>query len=441
MSDPGIETYNPQGTWLASALFVAVFFYFWIGLSPLADMTGGSLAAYGESSNSFNQLVVFAMSFLVMVMLALHPQRLLALKALVPLGIVFFWIAITITFSDTPDSALRRTVYSILVCICASAVLLLPRDPNHFAKLVGLCLLASVSLSYFGVIFLPARAIHQASDLSEQFLAGDWRGHFGHKNNAAAAMAFAVFFGLYLLKTRSFWLGLLLTAMAGYFLLNSGGKTSAAMLPAVLVIAWLFERLGAFRIVLVGGGLALVNFIILSVAVSPQINAFVTGLGIDATFTDRTSIWQLALSSIANRPFTGYGFQSFWQTDALFYGSASASTWAVTAANAHNAYVEQLINGGWPLLILVLIWLVVLPTNHASAALARGDNPDLTRLYLRIWLFGLFTSCFESPFFENAGPIWFTILIAVFGLRLQAHAHLVDNAVSDMRDLRPATSS
>ncbi|RYE52555.1 MAG: O-antigen ligase family protein, partial [Hyphomicrobiales bacterium] len=162
---------------------------------------------------------------------------------------------------------------------------------------------------------------------------------------------------------------------------------------------------------------------------------------IDATFTDRTAIWKLALSSIANRPFTGYGFQSFWQTDALFYGNASASTWAVTAANAHNAYVEQLINGGWPLLILVVIWLVVLPTRHASAALARGSDSDLTRLYLRIWLFGLFTSCFESPFFENAGPIWFTILIAVFGLRLQAHADLVENPLTAAPKLRPATSS
>ncbi|RYE59248.1 MAG: O-antigen ligase family protein, partial [Hyphomicrobiales bacterium] len=278
MSDPD-EIYNPQGTWLASALFAGVFFYFWLGLAPLSDMSGGSLAAYGESSNSLNQLVVFGMSFLVMTMLALHPARILALKALAPLGLVFFWVAVTIAFSDTPDAALRRTIYSILVCICASAVLLLPRDNVHFAKLVGFCLLVAVSLSYFGVIVLPARAIHQASDLSEQFLAGDWRGHFGHKNVAAAAMAFAVFFGLYLLRMKMVWMGLALTGLAAFFLLNSGGKTSAAMLPAVLVAAWLFERLGPLRLVLVGGVLIAINFVILSVAVSPEINAFVTGLG------------------------------------------------------------------------------------------------------------------------------------------------------------------
>ncbi|MBO9588867.1 O-antigen ligase [Devosia sp.] len=441
MSDPSAETYNPQGGWFASALFVLVFLYFWIGLDPLPNpASSAQLAAYGESSNAFNQLIVLGMSGLVLAMLFLHPARDLAIRAYGPLALVFFWIVLTIFFSDTPDAALRRTIYSALVILSASAVLLLPRDNAQFARLVGICICLAVALSYFGVVFMPARAIHQATDAAEAALAGDWRGHFGHKNTAAAAMAFAVFFGLYLLRMKMFWSGLALTVLAAFFLLSSGGKTSAAMLPAVLVAVWLFERLGMFRLLLVGGGLFLVNFVILSVAVFPEINAFVTGLGIDATFTDRTSIWELAVSAIGSRPLTGYGFQSFWQTDALFYGNASASTWAVTAANAHNAYLDQLINGGWPLLILVLIWLVVLPCRHASVALARGSDKDLTRLYLRIWLFGLFTSCFESPFFENSGPIWFTMLIAVFGLRLQAHADLVEKPQIAPGDLRAALS-
>jgi hypothetical protein len=46
---------------------------------------------------------------------------------------------------------------------------------------------------------------------------------------------------------------------------------------------------------------------------------------------------------------------------------------------------------------------------------------------MRIWLFVLLSSAFESYFLDNGGPLWFTMLIAVFGLRLQAHANLVDN--------------
>lgn len=436
-----MQTYNPQGGWFAAMLFVAVFCYFWIGLDPLPDPQAHSaLIAYGDSSNAFNQLIVLGMSVVVMVMIALHPARDLALKAYGPLLFIFAWLALTILFSASPDSALRRTIYSALVCLCASAVLLLPRDSAQFARLAGWCLLCAVGLSFFGVLAMPARAIHQATDATEQLLAGDWRGHFGHKNTAAAAMAFAVFFGLYLLRMRMKWRGLLLTVLAGVFLLNSGGKTAAAMLPAVLVAVWLFERIGALRVVMVLGGLALLNFVTLTAAVSPAFQTFLAGLGVDATFTDRASIWELALSAIGNRPFTGYGFQSFWQTDALFYGNQAASTWAVRAANAHNAYIDQLINGGWPLLVLVLVWLVVLPCAHASKALARGTDPDLTRLYLRIWMFGLFASCFESSFFENTGPVWFTILIAVFGLRLQARADLIDNPRQAAVQLRSAMS-
>jgi len=441
VSQQQMEPYNPQGGLLASVLFAAVFCYFWIGISPLSDSEGGSaLAAYGESSNAFNQLVVVGMSILVLSILAMHPARELAIRAYGPPAAIFLWVALTILFSDSPDAALRRMVYSMLVCLCASAVLLLPRDSAQFGRLVGVCLLLAVGLSYFGVLVMPEKAIHQATDAIEQALAGDWRGHFGHKNIASAAMAMAVFFGLYLIKLRSMWLGWSLTLLAGIFLFYSGGKTSTAMLPAVLLAAFLFERAGSARPVLVGGALLLINFVVLSVAVSPPIKAFVAGLGIDATFTDRSSIWALALGAVANRPFTGYGFESFWQTDALFYGAQAGQTWAVTAANAHNAYLDQVINGGWPLLVLILVWLVFLPSHHASVALKRGIDPDLTRLYLRIWLFALFSSCFESQFFSNNGPIWFTMLIAVFGLRLQAYANLVDNRASGTLGMHPAPS-
>ncbi|RYE50977.1 MAG: hypothetical protein EOP21_02560, partial [Hyphomicrobiales bacterium] len=70
VSDMSAEPYNPQGGWFASALFVVVFFYFWVGLDPMPNpSTSSQLAAYGESSNAFNQLIVLGMSVLVLTML------------------------------------------------------------------------------------------------------------------------------------------------------------------------------------------------------------------------------------------------------------------------------------------------------------------------------------------------------------------------------------
>lgn len=426
MRAAGGEADEDRSGRFSSVLFVIVFCYFWIGISPFPSANDPDLLkAYGNTSNLINQLIVVAMSFVVLVAFLQHPARHLVLRAYVPLLVIFLWLLVTAGFSDSPATALRRIVYAGLVCMCSSAVLLLPRNSTHFARMMGWCMLFAVCLSLAGVVLLPQRAIHQASDALEQMLAGDWRGHFGHKNVAAAAMVYAVFFGLYVARSGFFKLGALLSVCAAVFLLNSGGKTSAAMLPAVLVAAWFFERIGPLRIVVVAGGLIVMNTILMSAAVSPSIQALLTSMGIDPTFTDRASIWELALSAVASRPFTGYGLQSFWQTDALVNGGKAASTWAVTAANAHNGYLDQLINGGVPLLVLMVIWLVFLPCHHASVALRRGHDMALTRLFIRVWLFSLFFSCLENPFFSNNGPIWFTMLLSVFGLRLQAYANLV----------------
>lgn len=431
------RTFVLPGSAFAACLFGALILYFWIGVSPFSDLSGWFAQGSGrETSNVFNQAILLTLSLLVVAALALHPARLLAWSALLPLALVLVWMGCSTLNADFSDSAVRRLIHAGLVGLAASVVLLLPRDTGHFARLVGFCLLAVLGLSYFGILVLPERAIHQLSDAMEPALAGDWRGHFQHKNMTAASMVLVVFFGLYLMKVRLIWLGALLTFLALVMLIMSGGKTSTALLPVVLVVAWLFERLPWLRSSLVLGAVILINVAVLAVVTYPPMRDLVGGLGIDTTFTDRASIWQLSLSAIGERPLIGYGFQSFWESDQLLYGAQSAATWAVSAANAHNAYLDQLITGGWPLLALIGLWLVVLPSHHASEALKRGTDPELTRLYLRIWIFVLYASAFESFIFDASGPVWFTLLIAIAGLRLQARASLA-NPFASLSRLRP----
>lgn len=422
---------DSQEGWFSAALLVVLFGYFWIGLGPFPDPNAsGLLEAYGSSSNLLNQIIVIGLSALVLVVLINHPARALVLRSYGMIAIIFVWLLVTALFSDAPGTAFRRIVYTMLVCLCASSLLLMPKTSEQFGKLMGACVLGAVLLSLLGVIAIPRLAIHQGSDALEQQLAGAWRGHFGHKNVAAAAMVFAVFFGIFVMKTRSFWWGVFTIAVSTVFLLNSGGKTAAAMLPAILIASWLFERLGPLRVVFLVVSLGAMNYLLISAAVSRETQDLLISLGVDPTFTDRASVWQLALGAIAERPILGHGFQSFWQMDSLVYGEDAESSWAVTAANAHNGYLEQLINGGIPLLVLVVIWLVLLPSYHAGLAFRRGLHPELTRLFVRCWLFMLFLSCLESFIFANGGPIWFTMLLAVFGLRLLAYGNLTVGSYS-----------
>jgi O-antigen ligase len=409
------------GGFASSALFVAIILYFWIGLTPFPSLAESSGSLPANSSNIINQFVMITISLSVIAVLAFNPAVNLVVKLLGFLLVIFLWLAITGLAAPDPLFALRRLVYALLTCICACGVLLLPRTAAHFGKLIGVCLLLVLALCYLGVLALPQRAIHQASDAVEVGLAGDWRGYFLHKNTAAAAMAYCIFLGLFIRTRHSTRLGWLIIVLAAVFLWKTGGKTSAAMVPAILAASWLFERVGPFRLFIVGSILGLMNYILISAAVSRSMQAFLKSHGFDPTFTDRAAIWRIALSAISNSPVTGYGFQSFWGTSAVYRGEVAMSNWAVTAASAHNGYLELLLYGGWPLLVLMLLWMLVLPCRYAGIALKRNTEPELTRLFIRCWLFSVFLGCLESAFLSGE-QIWFMMVVALFGLKLQAYA-------------------
>ncbi len=407
-------------------LFFAVIGYYWITLTPFPNLgLASNLDPWADNSNLVNQVVALSLFAALAAFALLHPMRREIAQPRLLLALLFGWFALTSLLADDPSVALRRVVMAAMICIGASIFLLLPRDERHFGKLLGTSLLALLGLAYWGVLFLPELSIHQATDVVEPLLAGDWRGFFAHKNTAASAMALACFAAPFVWARWSRLAGAAIGGLALVFLWQTGGKTALFMLPAVFVLAFAFERWRALRVPLVAGGLVIVNLLSVGSVVFPGVRSLLKAMGVDASFTDRTEIWQFAFGAIGERPLTGYGFMSFWQTDSLVYGGGTLETWAVTAANAHNAYLDALLTAGVPGLVLSVAWLVFLPIRNMARAEGSDNDPVLTRLFVRIWLYGVFASCFESFFFANGGPIWFTMLIGVFGLGMQARSRLV----------------
>lgn len=407
-------------TWAAgSVILLLIFAYFWIGIAPFAHFDGKE--GLPSSGNLLNQVVVVLLFTLAIANVWRSENRgaLFAPHAL--LIAILFWFCFVSLISFDPATAFRRIVYAMLVCACANAALLLPRDPRDFARVIATGTIAVLLLSYFAVVAVPVVGIHTAGEV-EAALAGDWRGIFGHKNAAAAAMVFVVIYGLYLRKAAYPRLGMLIIILAAIFLFFSRGKTSTAMLPVVLVIAWLFEHCRPLRAPLTLGIVIVMNIILIGLSGSPETSAILTGMGIDATFTGRSSIWAFALERIGEHPLVGYGFQILWGSEYL--KDITTESWAFLAAHSHNSFLETLLNGGFPALFLILAWLFILPLRDAGRALASENDVALTRLFLRLWIFSILLACLENIFFTNSGPLWFTMLIAVFGLRLQARANL-----------------
>ncbi|WP_069882777.1 O-antigen ligase [Bosea sp. BIWAKO-01] len=406
-------------------LFVAIFLLFWISLNPFVDLSGEAvLDQSARASSALNQLVSLALFFGMLGFGLLHPLRNTILQPRALIGLIFAWMIVVSVTSKYPFQGIKGIILAVMVTANASIFLLLPKTERHFAKLLGICCLIILSISYYGVLFKPSLAIHQASEVLETINAGLWRGHFRHKNDAAVAMVVVALFGIFVMNVWSRTAGILIVSLAFLFLLNTGGKTSTAMLPAVLVLAWIFEKARSLRIPVVIGGVGLFNLFAVGSAVFRPLGEFVTDLGIDATFTNRADVWRLTFSALAEHPFAGYGMKGFWQTSQLVNSGGSIETWAVAAAHAHNSYLDTILMMGIPGLILTLIWVIVLPLYHISRIGPADEHSHLTRLFVRIWLYVIFHAGLESLFFDGASPLWFTFLVAIYGLSLQTSAAL-----------------
>ncbi|MET3926720.1 O-antigen ligase [Devosia sp. 2618] len=393
--------------------------FFWIGTQPFVDLTSTE-----SSYNPISQVIILVLTILAIGQ-GLRIKSPINWSHYTPVGMLFVWLLFSALAADDTALALRNSIIQALFMINALLLTILPRTQSEFARVTCIAVLLALVLSYFGVVFLPGLSIHQTGDIFEPMLAGLWRGHYMHKNAASAAMVITIFFAIYCYSNGSRVLALLLAIGAGFFLIHTGGKTSLATLPAILVLAWMVEKFAWIRIPLIVGGLLVFNFITIGSAFSPGIYDFIASLGIDPTFTNRIDIWRIAMRVASESPITGVGLHTFWGSYPVLYGGGHIETWAYSAGSAHNGYLDVAMNIGIPGLLLVVYIFILRPIRHIQPALDSGNDTALTRLFLRIWLFVLVGSCLESQFFARGGVHWFLFMAAVFGLQFQAKARLV----------------
>lgn len=423
----------------AALLFTATLLFYLVTLTPFIDL---SAIATGDAatakSNTLNQIVYLALTAALWLTVVRSSARHLVARPRGILIVMLLWFAIVSAISPQPDLALKRVFLAMLTLVNGSILLLLPRSERQFAGMLALCCLGALALAYLGVLLLPHFAIHQASEIREPMSAGLWRGHFAHKNVAAAAMVVISFIGLYLFGTDRRLVGGMMVVLAAVFLAQTGGKSAIAALPGILAIAWAFERWRALRAPMVVLGIAAINILTIGCAMSPTIRALVAQTGIDPTFTNRVDIWKIGATAVLDKPLTGHGFQLFWQTDAMVHKGGAAAGWAYAAFNGHNAYLDMAITTGIPGLALTLVLIVWLPLRAMARAEATANDPALTRLFVRIWLYGILAACVESLFFQSGSLIWFMLVVAIFGLHLQASAHEIREPANHLRSLEPA---
>lgn len=416
-----------RGNW-RNALFYLTFLYFTVGFSPYVSLSSTYQGvATAEGSNLVNQLTAIILLFSFLVFMVKERSFSLVLTPRLLMAAIFGWYAFTSVVGNAPMFSLRRLAMCAIICVIAGCFLQLPRTERHFTKLLASCAIIILFLCYFGVIALPSRSIHQASDALEPLLAGNWRGVFQHKNEAASVMAVLIIFAIYLCRRWSFIGGLLVLILSMFFLIKSGGKTAIGLVPIATLTSWFIVGWPSWRYLVVFLLLLAFTVVVVGTTTDPVFYQMLTRMGLDASFTGRTDIWVVAIDYIRQHPIVGYGYQAFWRSDTLMLSFAGNASWATTALTAHNGYFDLLLGGGIPGLVLVLGWICLLPLHYLGKMDQLARNSPLTRLYVGIWLYVLLYGFLETLFLLSSGFVWFFLLVAVMGLRLQANASLVES--------------
>ena len=240
-------------------------------------------------------------------------------------------------------------------------------------------------------------------------------------------MAMLVFVGLYLTSRQAYIPGVGITLFSAVFLILTGGKSAMALcaFSLVLSVAIFAVKNLLLRACLCFLPLLCLNLLTVGSVFSETLAELVKLLPLDTTFTGRTDIWEFAISSLGLHPFLGYGFAALWGTDSIENLIQNDQIeWAATASHSHNGYLDSALTMGYPGLVLIIVIFVVAPLRNFSVATRFGNDQPLAKLFLRIWLFGIYLSSLESFLLDRADPIWFTFLVGVFGLHYLARFRL-----------------
>lgn len=406
---------------LRAAVFAAGLLLVWISTSPFRATVTADVAMTG---NLANQLAFLAMGLTSLAALALIDPRVLKAYLTPIYGLMLAWLTITMFLSANFDVSLRAYFFTMVVIIIAACVMVLPQTERDFADMIGGVALAVVLICYLGLVLFPDAAKHSGDDILEPEHAGSWRGLFDHKNIAGAMMGIFLMIGLYVGQARSALIGYGLAALAATFLFFTNSKTSMALAPIVFLLTVVAARVrsGWLRGLMIILPLVIIMAFTFGTVLSPTLKAILEAVSPGQTYTGRTEIWDFAFDRLGGKLLTGYGIEGFWGSDRVRFAEISEGEKGIAQGmvHAHNGYVDAAVAMGIPGFVLVIMTFVLLPFRDWVMVKHSASNDRMALLFARIWLLTLYNACLESFFFRRSDPVWFALLIAVFGLRLLA---------------------
>ena len=319
-----------------------------------ADLATGAVVA--PAAPILNRLVFPVLAALAMVLTVAERRRLGRLDLFGGLLVAGFlgYLGLTAAWSLVPGTTLSRLSLHLLLLISLAPAVLLAERLDDILKPMVWVAMAVLVVNVLSIAVIPSSRI-------------GFPGIYSHKNTLGANAVIAGLFALYAVSRadhRMRLAGFVALPFTALLLYLSQSKTSLGLLvlaPLAAVVAALARRylrialpilmvvLTVPAIFLLGGGVPGFDFRDLSMIISG-----------DTTFTGRSELWTFALAHIAEKPWTGWGFQSFWGIGPASPAARMTDSFIGVAPHAHNGYLDMLLQGGGVALALFLSILLMI---------------------------------------------------------------------------------
>ncbi|MBF2067412.1 MAG: O-antigen ligase family protein [Calothrix sp. C42_A2020_038] len=209
-------------------------------------------------------------------------------------------------------------------------------------RFIALVLAISAVLSIIFPLLPGFIGIHTAPEL-----AGMWSGIFGHKNEMGYMMAWSAGVCMHLaLSVNKFqWLLWIIFGISVCLIILSRSTTSLAILLTMISLLPFYGSLKKtnykLQVVLVAS--AVILLVAITILIFNNVENLIGASGKDLTFNGRTDLWEFIFAKISDRPWLGYGFYGFWNSEV----AASLRKEHPWASNAHNGFLEMILDLGF----------------------------------------------------------------------------------------------
>ncbi|QDT68386.1 O-Antigen ligase [Planctomycetes bacterium MalM25] len=351
-----------------------------------------------EAGSSVRKLLVIGYAFIGLTLAALSPERRWHLRweALLPLLGLMMWAALSAAWSDDSSLTVRRLAATTILLVGSLGYARAMR-PNEILFVA----MTTLALFVGGSLLLDLRGGGRPWESNYRF------GGTLHPNIQAAYCA-VLCLAAYCLPSRlgGHWLGRGLFGFGFVMLVLTQSRTSVIALLVGLLAAFMVRLSPAIRWWSGAVLVSLAAMVALTAgALSDSGRRQLTEVALlgrtdqAKSLTGRVPLWQELSRYAADKPITGYGYDTFWSPDRIA-AVMKTQDWAIQSA--HNAYFDLTLQLGLVGLGFGLAFAIA-SMNLVQAAYSRAPAAGYAFAY-GLLAFAFVNSLLESHFVKVKYP-------------------------------------